>query len=433
MLMLVTGIVAGATLTWLTIRSRYVGRVAAASAEAALLRERVIDLEANATDDLETAALLAPLAGALRRVEDHVAVLNDDRATQLAQVSERLSAVGHATARLDAQTSALVGSLQASTTRGAWGEVQLRRVLEHAGLLARCDFDVQVSGTTASGRAVRPDVVVHLPGERHLVIDAKAPMAALLRTAAVERSHDAREADLQAHAKALRAHVDALAGKAYWTAWPDSPAMVVCYLPAEALLTSALQADPSLFEHAMAKQVVLATPATLLALLRTVAHAWQHESLTSNAAELLRLGHDLYERLGSVGGHARRMGEQLTRTVETYNAMIGSIEHRVLVTARQMHELGLSAAPASSLVPVDLAARPLTAPLLIDGAESPVITDEHALALIEPAVQRPEIDSALISPHQVNRPNRCERAEPTPVLTTSKENTARRDEHRRTP
>ena len=234
------------------------------------------------------------------------------------------------------QTASLVGSLASANVRGAWGEVTLRRVLEVSGLLARCDFDEQWTGVTMSGAAVRPDVVVHLPGERHLAVDAKAPMTDFLAAQADGLTAAERAKHLRAHARSLRGHVDALASKGYWTAFEGSPEIVVCFVPGEALLAAALSADPQLHEHAMARSVVLASPATLLALLRSVALAWRQDALADGARELLTLGQDLYARLGAVGRHTEALGASLRKSVEAYNVFVGSMESRVLVTARRM-------------------------------------------------------------------------------------------------
>ena len=250
-----------------------------------------------------------------------------------------------------------------------WGEVQLRRVLEHAGLLSRCDFDSQVTARNDHGASVRPDVVVHLPGSKHVVIDAKAPMSELLAAQAQGIAAAERERRLRAHAKALRGHVDALAERSYWTAVGTTPEMVVCFVPGEAVLGAALAADPELHEYAMRRNVVLASPATLLALLRTVAYTWRQEALTEGARELLDLGRQLYDRLGALGRHTDKLGGTLRRSVEAYNALVGSLEGRVLVTTRRMSELGLATEMPAPPEVVTAAPRPLTAVELIEALD----------------------------------------------------------------
>jgi len=352
--------------------STYAAQLAAASAERDVLRERVLDLEATLSEGSETAQMIAPLRQSLEQVARQVHDLERDRGDQFARVSSELTRVAASTTELRTQTASLVGSLNASSVRGSWGEVQLRRVLEHAGMLARCDVDEQVSGTASDGRGVRPDVVVHLPGGKDLVIDAKAPMSSFLAAQAEGLTADERSRHLAGHARALRSHVDALAAKAYWTALPVTPEMVVCFVPGEAFLTAALASDPDLHEHAMRRRVVLASPGTLLALLRTVAFTWQQDALAGNARELLAVGRELYDRLGSLGQHATRMGAALQRSVEAYNGFIGSLETRVLVSARRMQELGLVDHTLPTLAPVQTAGRPLTAVELIESLEPDV-------------------------------------------------------------
>jgi DNA recombination protein RmuC len=311
--------------------------------------------------------MLAPLHDALVRVERQVGTLERDRVEQFSQVSVRLADVMTSTDALRSQTASLVGSLNASTIRGHWGEVQLRRVLEHAGMLARCDFEEQVGAVSSHNRGVRPDVVVHLPGEKVLVIDAKVPMTAFLKAQADGIDSAERSRLLSAHATSLRGHVDCLATKAYWSAFTNTPEMVVCFIPGDAILAAALAADPSLFEYAQTRRVVLASPGTLLALLRTVAFTWQQDALTANAQLLLKLGSELYSRLGTLGSHATRMGASLQKSVESYNALVGTLESRVMVTARKMHELGLAEEALPGNGPVETAPRPLTASELITG------------------------------------------------------------------
>jgi DNA recombination protein RmuC len=337
-------------------------------AERDLLRERVVDLEAALSDDAQTAAALAPLRDALGRVEQQVGTLERDRTHQFAALEQTIAQVHASTTALGRQTQSLAGSLNASTVRGAWGEVQLRRVLEHAGLLARCDFDEQVHRVSRHDRQVRPDVVVRLPGDKHLVVDSKAPMVSFLRAQAEDLSGEERSRLLREHATALQGHVRSLAAKDYWSAFESSPEMVVCFVPTEAMLSAALAADPSLHEDAMARRVVLVGPGALMALLRTVAFTWQQDALTAGARELMTVGRELYDRLGTLGGHAARMGTALQRSVETYNQLVGALESRVLVTARRMHELDIVEDDLATPRPVEVGPRVLTAVELLDAA-----------------------------------------------------------------
>ena len=366
----------GAAGGWLTAAGRCAARVAALRTERDLLREReqeyaesLADLRALGAEDSATAAALGPLREAMTRVERQVGVLERDRLEHFGQLAERLAEVTAQTGALRRQTAGLTGALNASAVRGAWGEAQLRRVCEHAGMLPHCDFEEQVSAIAPHEAAVRPDVVVRLPGQRLLVVDAKAPLAAFLAAQADGVAEDRRRELLTEHARSLRRHVDALAAKRYWSAFTTTPEMVVCFVPTDAMLAAALSADPGLYDAAQARKVVLASPATLLAVLRSVAFAWRQDAVASNARELLRLGEELYERLGSVGKHLATMGGSLRRSVEGYNALVGALEGRVLVTARRMHDLGLADEPATPTPGVQVTPRPLTAAELIAAVE----------------------------------------------------------------
>jgi len=367
-LTLLVGLTLGALVGWWLARSSGAAGVAAARTEAGLLRERVVDLEAAVADDAQTAAALAPLREALGRVEQQVGTLERDRTHQFASLETTIAQVRESTAALGRQTQSLAGSLNSSTVRGAWGEVQLRRVLEHAGLLARCDFDEQVSRVSRHDHRVRPDVVVRLPGDKHLVVDAKAPMQAFLAAQADDLDGAERARLLREHAASLKSHVTSLAAKDYWSAFDASPEMVVCFVPSDAMLSAALSADPALHEEAMARRVVLVGPGALLALLRTVAFTWQQDALTAHAQEVMRLGRDLYDRLGTLGAHTSRMGSSLQRSVEAYNQLVGALESRVLVSARRMHEAGVVEAPLPEPTPVETGPRVLTALELIEAA-----------------------------------------------------------------
>lgn len=374
---LLVGAALGAVLAWLAVRAD----VAGLRAERDGLRERLVDREAADDEDEATAAALAPLGETLRRVSLKVEQLERDRVSQFASVRDALGRVEESTTRVGHEASSLASSLRISSVRGAWGEVQLRRVLEVSGMLARCDFEEQARGTSADGRDVRPDVVVHLPGGKHLVIDAKSPMSHWLQAQAEEIDPAEHDRLLEAHAAALRSHVSTLAGKAYWTAFDPSPEMVVCFVPSDATLAAALSRAPGLHEEAMAERVVIASPGTLLALLRTVAHAWQQEAVTRDAQELLSIGRELYARLGTLGERATRMGRSLQRSVEDYNRLVGTLESRVLVSARRMGEIGLSTDELAEVPPVTTTPRPLTAPELLDAVAAEDARSELDLSL----------------------------------------------------
>ncbi|QQR99975.1 MAG: DNA recombination protein RmuC [Austwickia sp.] len=401
---LLLAVLVGGAVGALLASSRAAARLAALRTERDLLREReelyaesLADLRSSDDQDSATAAALAPLREAMTRVERQVGVLERDRLEHYGQLSERLAEVTAQAGALRRQTAGLAGALNASAVRGAWGEAQLRRVCEHAGMLPHCDFEEQVSAIAGHDAAVRPDVVVRLPGERTLVVDAKAPLAAFLAAQADGIGEDRRRELLREHARALRGHVDSLAAKRYWSAFSSCPEMVVCFVPTDAMLAAALSADPGLYDAAQARKVVLASPATLLALLRSVAFAWRQDALATSARDLLRLGAELYERIGTVGKHLAAMGGSLRRSVEGYNALVGTLEGRVLVTARRMHDLGLADQPPAAVAAVTATPRPLTAAELIAAVEDelagpePVTADDVARVLpphAKPATRR---------------------------------------------
>ncbi len=381
-LVIVLAAAGGALIAGLLVHLYAAAALAAVVAERHLLADRVIDLEAALSQDAETASALRPLGDAMARLESHVDTLERDRVDQFAVVRTVLSRVESETAALGRQTQSLAGSLNAATVRGAWGEVQLKRVLEHAGMLARCDFDEQVSATNAHGQGVRPDVVVRLPGDKVLVIDAKAPMSAFLQTQVEDLDPTEAVRLLADHARALKSHVTALASKDYWSAFDNTPEAVICFVPSDAVLASALAADPSLYDAALAKRVVLVGPGSLLALLRAVAFTWQQDSVAGSARELLVAARELYGRLGTMGGHVATMGRSLQRSVETYNQFVGTLETRVLPSARRMHELGVGDAPLATFAPIEQGPRILTAAELLDAVAAADARPE--LLLTEP-------------------------------------------------
>ena len=269
---------------------------------------------------------------------------------------------------LRSETAALVTALRAPQTRGRWGETQLRRVLEVAGALPLCDFVEQHTVAGEDG-ALRPDVTVRLVGGRQLVVDAKVPLAAHLQ--ALEARDDAeRDRCRRAHAAALRQHVRALSAKAYWARVQPSPEFVVLFVPSDGVLEAALQVDPALQEEAWAAQVVLATPSTLVALIRTVAFTWRTETLGREAEQIATLGRELHDRLSLLGGHVAKLGRALDGAVGAYNATVGSLESRVLVTARRFTALGAGGEPLPEPVPLHATTRPPSAPELLGEARA---------------------------------------------------------------
>ncbi len=309
-----------------------------------------------------TEQVVRPVRDSLDRLNDRINSLEQQGASWQSQLKQQVESVHLSGVELRQQTQALAEALRRPQVRGAWGEMQLRRSLEIAGLTAHCAFEEQVSRATDDG-VLRPDVVVRLTGGKQIVVDAKVPLDAFLT--ATQASPDSREVELRRHARQVRSHVDALAAKAYWAQFSPAPEFVVMFLPGEAIFAQALDVDPALIDHAASKGVMLATPTTLIAMLKTVAYAWTQEALADNAREVHVLGRELYDRLGTVGGHLDKLGRSISTVVGSYNQAIGSIETRVLVSARKMRDLqgvegDLSAPAALTELP-----RPLTAPELL--------------------------------------------------------------------
>jgi len=355
---LVLGVALGTALGWAVARARG----ARVEAERAVLAERLTAAEAGRDQGHALALTVAPLAEALAKVEAQLRSLESTRVHAHASLTEQVSLVRSSSEALRDQTAALVTALRAPQTRGRWGEMQLRRVVELAGMVEHCDFTEQAT-VSRDGGALRPDLVVRLAGGKHVVVDAKVSLSAYLD--AVE-SHDPEVSAqrLAAHARHLREHVKGLAAKEYWRSFEPTPEFVVLFVPGDAFLAPALERDPVLLEDAMAARVLIATPTTLMAMLRTIAYSWQQEALRQNARAVFELGRDLYRRLSTVGGHVDKLGRTLGRAVADYNATVGSLERNVLVTARRMAELQVTDADLPTLTTVEEVPRPLAAPEL---------------------------------------------------------------------
>jgi DNA recombination protein RmuC len=347
----------GVALGWFTHAARSGARLA--SAEAALAAGRANEESVRRSISLlsedsarrqsgaigaEVAGIVGPLRETVGALAQHISTVETARVDAYAGLREQVAGMHRTSALLTSQTTQLVTALRAPQVRGRWGELQLERVVELAGMVEHCDFDTQVSTTTDGPDGavrVRPDLVVRLANNRNVVVDAKVPFAAYLDAA--ESTDDAqRQILLGKHARQLRAHVDALSAKCYWKAFDPSPEFVVLFVPGDPFLGAALTADPALLEHAFTRNVVIATPTTLIALLRTVAHTWRQESLSRDAAAIHALGRELHGRLVTVGTHLDKLGNQLGRAVDSFNATVSSMESRVLVTARKLSDLQVS-------------------------------------------------------------------------------------------
>ncbi len=396
---LLIGLLAGAAIGFLLARTRAAVRVAEADARARSSAEKLVYVEeqlaerfqalstraldvnnvrflelaetrlsasrAEATGDLEQRRqavehLVEPLKDALARVEAQLRDTESGQRAARAELAREMDFVRHSHEQLRAQTMALVRALQRPEARGRWGEMQLRRVAEIAGMQRHCDFDEQVTEG-----AQRPDMVVRLAGGKNIVVDSKVSLAAYLE-AAEAGDESLASVRLDAHARHVREHVDRLAAKAYWQGFNPSPEFVVLFIPGEAFLAPALERDPSLLEYAMTRRVHIATPTTLITMLRTAHYAWQQAALSENARAVFELGKELYERLSSLGRNVESLGRALTRTVEAYNKSVGSLESRVLVSARKLRDLGVVDGELDPPEMVESLPRPLSCPELLE-------------------------------------------------------------------
>lgn len=353
-------------------------------ARAEELSRRVESAEARSQGDASVLQALAPVRAQLEQMTQRVDQMEQIRARQHGALAEQLRESARRETELARTTASLEGALRSRSARGTWGEVELARILEASGMTPHVDFAEQRSigsltqgrgrgGVTSSGDLGRPDVTIHLPGQGFLALDAKAPMDAYLRACAVEESgEDAesrRRAELSAHAKALRSHVEALAARDYARSLGASPELVILFLPSEAALSAALRADASLLDDAMARGVALCSPVTLLAVARTCATAWARTSINEQADQVIALGRELYERLGVVAGHMENLGKHLAKTVDFYNKTVSSMESRLLASARSVSALEEASKKTMTVTPIDPDAaqvRAFTKPELTD-------------------------------------------------------------------
>ena len=382
--MLLLGIAIGAVIGYLVARSRVATadeRARGAQERAALIEGQLGDrfaalsaeaLDASTARFLEMAEgrlqnrqaavehLVEPLKQTLARVEEQMRESDHARTRSHAALAEQVHLARQTSEQLRDQTAALVTALRRPEARGRWGELQLRRVVELAGMSARVDFDEQVS---VDSGALRPDMVVRLAGGKNIVVDSKVTLAAYLEAA--EASDEAVQAlRLDAHARHLREHIDRLSAKAYWAALSPSPEFVILFIPGEAFLAPALERDPGLLEYAIRRRVHVATPTTLVTMLRTAQYAWQQEALSDNARAVFDLGRELYERLSGLGKHMDRLGRSLNSSVAAFNQTIGSLESRVMVTARRLNDLGVTDGSLATPEMIEEQARALSAPEL---------------------------------------------------------------------
>ncbi len=368
---LLAGIAIGLLLGYLLARNRLGTEAATATERARAAQERAALLERQSTERAALAegqlaqrfdveSLVGPMRETLTRVEQQLRESDLARTKSHAELAQQVEFSRRGADQLREQTTALVSALRRPEARGRWGELQLRRVAELAGMAAHVDFDEQV--ILDGGQ--RPDMVVRLAGGKNVVVDSKVSLAAYLEAASAG-DEAVREARMAAHARHLKTHVDQLASKAYWSLLPETPEFVVMFVPGEAFLAPALEYDPTLLEYALSRRVHIATPTTLVSMLRTVQYAWQQQALSENARAVFELGRELYDRLSGLGRHMDKLGRSLTSAVASYNATVGSLETRVLVSARKLSSLGIVEAELAAPAAVTDTARPLSAPELV--------------------------------------------------------------------
>ena len=316
---------------------------------------------------------LAPVSERLTEMQRTVSELEKQRSEQHGQISQQLRAALDSDELLRGTAEQLASALRSNSVRGVWGEVQLRRVVEAAGLIERVDFDVQSQISSDAGIG-KPDMVIHLPGGKNIAVDAKVPFTSYLEASkipftATGEEAARRDALLKQHVTAVRSHIDALGKKSYWDGLAASPELVICFIPSEALISTAIEADPSLMDYAFSKKVALASPVTLWSVLKTVAFSWQQDVLTEDAAKLFDVGKELLGRLGAMAKHIDTLGRSITSTVKGYNAFVGSLESRVFPSARKLTELGNAADFPDELEGIESMPRELSAPELTEKAE----------------------------------------------------------------
>jgi DNA recombination protein RmuC len=309
-------------------------------------------------------ATLQPLRESMKQLDAHQRDLEKRREGAYSALSKQIEGLVLSEKELRTETTRLVNALRSPQIRGSWGEVHLKRVVELAGLTNHCDFYEQKSFET-DGRTLRPDLIIRLPHQRHIAVDAKTPLTAYL-DAADAGDEVLRKKKLQEHAASLRKHIKDLSAKEYWKQLDPAPEYVILFLPAEAFFSAALQADPSLIEVGADQNIIVATPTTLIAILRAVAHGWKQDNLSKSAREIAKLGQELYERVGIVCDHWNKVGKSLNTAVDAYNQSIASLESRVLVSARKLKESGAILKELPEIEPVEKAAQELTSNITIE-------------------------------------------------------------------
>lgn len=338
-----------------------------------VLSGETLDKQGKVADQLaldrlrRTEEILTPLTDIMGKFAERLSQVEKERAAMSTDLRNQVQAVQSTGEHLRRETHALATALRKPQVRGAWGELQLRRVAEYAGMVDRCDFELQATTTTTADATIRPDMKVHLADGKFLYVDAKVPLSAFLDAYETE-DFRTREEKLVLFGRNVRTHIDQLSRKEYWKAATGTPEFVVLFLPNEQFLASALEQLPDLHEYAAKRDIVVATPNTLIAMLRAVAYGWKQAALAESAAEVFALGRELHERMATMGGHIDKLGRSLTAAVKAYNTTVGSVETRVFVSTRKFRDLQVTDAELASPAPVNESVRPLTAAELVEDA-----------------------------------------------------------------
>ena len=407
---LLVGITVGGHAAWFIARARAAATIAASNAEAHTLRAE-LEIERRSTDEklslveranaqwekrfeaLSAEALksntssflelartqLSPISRTLDAVKDHAEHLERARQQAYGSLIQQVKTLADGHEKLRTETGNLVTALRSPHTRGRWGEIQLKRVVELAGMVEHCDFAQQPTGRDGDGKLLRPDLIVKLPGGKNVVVDSKVPLEAYLDAMRTDVSDDERATHLARHARLVREHMTALGAKRYWQQFSPAPEFVVMFMPDESFFRCALEAEPSLIEAGVDAGVLPASPTNLIALLRTVSYGWQQETVAESARKVSELGRELYDRLGTFAKHFAKVGGNLDTAVRAYNEAVGSLETRVLVTARKLEQNGAGVGDLPEIKTLDRQARPLVA----DELRQP-----------EPLVELPPADAA---------------------------------------